>query len=93
MAIIGFNQAREYNSQMSNTLQNHIRNQGHAIIEENQLSNTMTEVVYESGQDTRYAYIQETGGMSDAPGQQSIISDQRLNYREASDAILKAESQ
>jgi len=92
MAIIGFNQAREYNSQMTNTLQNHVRNQGYVIIEENEFGNTMTELVYENGQGTRYAYIQEVGGMSDAPGQQSIISDQRMTYREASDAILREEN-
>jgi len=92
MTIIGFNQAREYNSQMTNTLQNHVRNQDHTIVEENTLSNTMTELIYENGQGTRYAYIQETGGMSDAPGQQSLVSDSRLTYREAIDAILREEN-
>lgn len=92
MTVIGFNQAREYNARMTNTLQNHVRNQGHTVIEENQFSNTMTELVYENGQGTRYAYIQEIGGMSDAPGQQSIVSDSRLTYRKASDAMLREEN-
>lgn len=93
MAIIGFNPAREYDARYTNTLQNHVRTQGHAVIEENRLCPTMTEFIYENDQGLRYAYIQETGGMGDAPGQKSIISDVRLTYREASDAMLRAENQ
>lgn len=91
MAIIGYNQAQEYNVRMTNSLQNCIRNQGYEIIEENSMGLTMTELMYVHPEGTRYAYIQETGGMSDAPGQKSIISDKKLSYEEADIEMHKAE--